>query len=520
MIAAFSGHVDNSVDIPDDAETTGAARMIQKKYRNMKHKKQSPADRVKRVRAAIAIQRFWRGFLRRKKFRTRRRPSDGGDAGSQVGLDNPLALFLPNLEPEPPLPFRLRVWMFMEDSESSFGAKIMSLGIMTTIIVSIVAFNLQTMPELREVISGNAWYVLECFCTIVFTCEYVVRLSVCTEGGVSMKKWIVEPSNMCDFLAIVPFYVELLRYIPDPRPVDESGEKRFSMGMGGVSSGQVMKTFRLVRLFRLFRILKLGRYSSGMQLMFQTIKNSGAALMLLVFLLSVLVVVFGTQLFYLERFSCPLRDKMGAKELFYYDDVCMDENGFMQSGYSLDGVLCCDKNSRALDFGNIAHACWLAIVTMTTVGYGDLYPKTFQGRLVGVVCMFSGILLIALPTAIVGQNFQEVYRHLLEQQAKTMKRRVSKQFSGAIAATKKMEGDALVRRSSKELLRRNSSGPANPQYVSWKRIQILSARSNSRNIKLKALQAREQRMQEQLKTEIRSLVQLLESHPLRSESVT
>merc|ERR1712182_22912 len=100
-----------------------------------------------------------------------------------------------------------------------------------------------------------------------------------------------------------------------------------------------------------------------------------------------------------------------------------------------DGVLCCDKNSRALDFGNIAHACWLAIVTMTTVGYGDLYPKTFQGRLVGVLCMFSGILLIALPTAIVGQNFQEVYRHVLDQQSRTLKKRSSKQLTmGSITA--------------------------------------------------------------------------------------
>ena len=172
MIAAFN-HA-NTVDIPDDPETAGAAKMIQKKYRDMKHLKETPGNRVKRVRAAIAIQRMWRGYLERKHFRNRQRGS------SRKGARNSgtLALFIPQQQSsEISLSFRLRVWMFMEDSESSFGAKCMSLGIMSTIIFSIAAFNLQTMPELR---GANAWYVVEVICTVVFSCEYAVRLSVCT----------------------------------------------------------------------------------------------------------------------------------------------------------------------------------------------------------------------------------------------------------------------------------------------------------------------------------------------------
>ena len=135
----------------------------------------------------------------------------------------------------------------------------------------------------------------------------------------------------------------------------------------------------------------------------------------------------------------------------------------MQSGTTLDGVLCCDQNSRALDFGNILHACWVAIVTMVTVGYGEKYPKTLQGCIVGVVCMFSGILLIALPTAIVGQNFQEVYLNVLDQQ-KTSVKRTKALTKGSVSAMKKE-----VRRNSAA----KSSG--NPQAVSWKRIQIISS---------------------------------------------
>merc|ERR1719379_2148894 len=122
----------------------------------------------------------------------------------------------------------------------------------------------------------------------------------------------------------------------------------------------------------------------------------------------------------------------------------------MQSGTALNDVLCCDRNSRALDFGNIAHACWLAIVTMTTVGYGDKYPKSFQGRVIGVICILSGILLIALPTAIVGQNFQEVYRNLLDQQARQMKRKSSKQLTLASITSLKRRANSVRSPSATE----------------------------------------------------------------------
>jgi hypothetical protein len=84
-------------------------------------------------------------------------------------------------------------------------------------------------------------------------------------------------------------------------------------------------------------------------------------------------------------------------------------------GKTYDGTLCCDEYHNPRDFSSIAAACWWAIVTMTTVGYGDKYPKTLQGKLIGVACMLTGILLIALPTAIVGHKFQEVYHNMREE---------------------------------------------------------------------------------------------------------
>jgi voltage-gated potassium channel len=57
------------------------------------------------------------------------------------------------------------------------------------------------------------------------------------------------------------------------------------------------------------------------------------------------------------------------------------------------------------EFGSLWDGIWWAVVTVTTVGYGDIYPKTVQGRLIGMVLMFVGIGFLSLLTAAVASRF-------------------------------------------------------------------------------------------------------------------
>ena len=75
------------------------------------------------------------------------------------------------------------------------------------------------------------------------------------------------------------------------------------------------------------------------------------------------------------------------------------------------------------DFNTIPIGFWWAIITMTTVGYGDVYPESGLGRSIGVLCAVSGVLLIALTIPVISNNFSLFYLHGRTRQEMTSKKR-------------------------------------------------------------------------------------------------
>ena len=88
-----------------------------------------------------------------------------------------------------------------------------------------------------------------------------------------------------------------------------------------------------------------------------------------------------------------------------------------------------EKDANSEMFGNAPESFWWAIVTMTTLGYGDKVPVTGLGKVIGVTCALCGIVIIALPISVVGNNFYSLYT-----QARTRKKKPSKETIASAVA--------------------------------------------------------------------------------------
>lgn len=349
------------------------------------------ARRTREERAAVKIQAIWRG--RRERAYCERRRCRSKPWGY---FTHTLALtYVSSVRNSLTAVSTKRfVYQLLEEPNSSKSAFVLSIAIVSTIVVSIGLFMVETLPHVYSA-APNLWMTLEVFCTLVFSAEYVSRLAVCDEGGLSRLHFVITPLNLFDLMAVLPFYVDLV------------------MTIAGIQHSLILRMACLVRLIRLVRIFKLGRYASGMRLMGEAIQHSSQAISVLVFLLCMGVVLFSSALFHVERLSCPLREKLTRTELLEYAQECAED---YNRGVSPKYGLCCTEDSAPNNFPSIIAASWWSMATMTTVGYGEVYPRTTLGKCVGFVAMLVGMVLIALPVAIVGQKFQDIYElHDLEE---------------------------------------------------------------------------------------------------------
>merc|ERR1712062_738141 len=123
------------------------------------------------------------------------------------------------------------------------------------------------MPDLEHFSDG--WLVLEATFTSIFTCEYLIRMSVCDISGSSLWTFIRAPMNLVDLLSIMPFYIWL-----------------------AFESFNIAKAFGILRAIRLVRLARVFRYSSGLQLVTVALRNSSQALWVLVFFLCIGLILF------------------------------------------------------------------------------------------------------------------------------------------------------------------------------------------------------------------------------------
>ena len=261
---------------------------------------------------------------------------------------------------DPPMPvnqLQRRIWTLFEYPETSRPAFFIAVLSVVMTLISIVLFCIETLPVFATThcVAGelpnflDPFFIIETTCTVWFTIEAIVRFASCPSKVAFWKDF----KNIVDVTAVLPYYVTLFNVL-------------WSMSCEGAKSSASLSFLRVIRLVRVF---KLTKHSVGLQVLVLTFKASLEGLGLFLVALFVSLLVFSSAIYYAE---------LGQ------------------------------PNSQ---MSSIPDAFWWAIITMTTVGYGDKVPVGPTGRLIGAACAITGVLTLAIPVPIITGHFNRFYSH-------------------------------------------------------------------------------------------------------------
>ncbi|XP_072193028.1 potassium voltage-gated channel subfamily A member 5-like [Excalfactoria chinensis] len=326
-------------------------------------------------------------------------------------------------EEDKPLPhneFQRQVWLIFEYPESSSSARAIAIVSVLVILISIITFCLETLPEFRDereipmslplqsgglnATAGDSppmqslsslsdpFFIIETTCVIWFTFELLVRFFTCPNKPEFSRNIM----NIIDIVAIIPYFITLGTELAheQQQPGGSSGGQQQAMSLA---------ILRVIRLVRVFRIFKLSRHSKGLQILGQTLKASMRELGLLIFFLFIGVILFSSAVYFAEAD---------------------------------------DPESH---FSSIPDAFWWAVVTMTTVGYGDMRPVTVGGKIVGSLCAIAGVLTIALPVPVIVSNFNYFYHRETDHEEQAM---LKEEHSSAQDSVTGVDGNRRYSKSS------------------------------------------------------------------------
>ncbi|XP_078400693.1 potassium voltage-gated channel subfamily G member 4a [Cetorhinus maximus] len=258
----------------------------------------------------------------------------------------------------------------VENPQSGLPGKVFACLSIIFVTITVISICISTMPELRtederDKCSQRCYnmFIIETICVAWFSLEFVLRFIQ------TRSKWqfLRGPLNIIDMLAILPYYVAL---VVDKGPADSNKPSGSNIYLEKLSL-----VLRILRALRILYVMRLARHSLGLQTLGLTVHRSIREFGLLLLFLCVSVTLFAPLVFLAEN-----------------------------------------EIGKGQDFSSIPASYWWAIISMTTVGYGDMVPRTIPGQVVALSSILSGILIMAFPATSIFHAFSRAYLELKQEQ--------------------------------------------------------------------------------------------------------
>jgi voltage-gated potassium channel len=230
--------------------------------------------------------------------------------------------------------------------------KIINVFIVVLIILNVVAVMLETTKSVeRNPDAVRFFHYFDWFSVIIFSIEYLLRVWSSNheekyKGKWGRLKYIMSPAALIDLIAIAPSFLHAFIKLD-------------------------LRVFRMLRLLRFFRLFRLTAYTESAHMINNVFKKRKNELGLS-FILAVFLIIIASCIMYFAEHQFPTPEES--------------------------------------KFNSIPATIWWAVVSLTTTGYGDMYPLTALGKTLASIIMLSGVAFFALPAGIITAGFIDEFR--------------------------------------------------------------------------------------------------------------
>lgn len=284
--------------------------------------------------------------------------------------------------------WRDQLYVIIFEADTRAG-QLFDLGLLVAIILSITVIALETVEYFE---TSQAWMegleIVEWVLTLLFTAEYIARL-ICSPRPL---RYAFSYFGIIDLLACLPLYMTLFQV--------------------NSKSWMIVRAIRLLRVFRVLKMMRLVREAHELKL---AVWKSRGKILVFLSVVMVAVTMAGTLMYHVEHIEAPpvagaenSNQAAAALDLVFSEGEPAEPS--LQAAAESPNQNASNAprpvKTRIDQFSSIPQSMYWAIVTMATVGYGDIVPRTAIGKVISAALILLGYSLIVVPTGVVTAEMQ------------------------------------------------------------------------------------------------------------------
>jgi len=278
---------------------------------------------------------------------------------------------------------KLRLWVFniiTVPGYNTFSKVLYCFDLLLALVPFIMLYLELINPNIHPEKMFILWFMV-----LFFAAQYVIGLVTCK----SKIKYFVDRMHIAELISFLPWMIYNIFQLNERRELPSSNHPFFVGSRGAIG-------FLLIRITKIIKLPSMFPSSTWLQedidIYVQTLHLALASYKPLGWFMFFLIMFLSTLVYAFER---------------------GEYNGEVWERY--------DDPGESSPFSNFFNCIWYTLVTGTTLGYGDFFPKSYEGKLVGILIVVIGLVNITIVINTIGECFEEIFRTFLENKSKRIK---------------------------------------------------------------------------------------------------